>query len=279
MSALLTMLAGDGPILPRVMIVVAHPDDETIGLGAQLCRLRDVLLLHLTDGAPRDGADVRRAGFADPADYAAARRRELTAALAAGDAAGMRIASFGVPDREAFCDLSGLSRRLVARIAQERPTAVLTHAYEGGHPDHDAAAFAVHAACRLVRSSAAPREREARPEQAVPPPAIIEMPFYHAGNGGMEFGRFLPADSKEIVLRLDAAARRRKRFMRDRFATQRDVLAGFPLDAERFRAAPAHDFRRPPHDGPLLYEAWGWGITGDDWRRRATATLVGFGLD
>ena len=56
------------------MIVVAHPDDETIGLGAQLGRFEDALLVHLTDGAPRDGEDARNYGFASVADYAAARR-------------------------------------------------------------------------------------------------------------------------------------------------------------------------------------------------------------
>ena len=44
---------------------------------------------------------------------------------------------------------------------------VLTHAYEGGHPDHDAVAFAVHRAAR--RTSA----------------AVVEMPFYHAGPDGV----------------------------------------------------------------------------------------------
>ncbi len=86
-GALLAELAGDRSIATRLMIVVAHPDDETIGIGGQLRRLRDVSLLHVTDGAPRDGEDAGRHGFAALADYAAARRQELAEALAAGDAA------------------------------------------------------------------------------------------------------------------------------------------------------------------------------------------------
>ncbi len=54
-EAILARLAAGGPIAERVMIVVAHPDDETIGLGAQLRRFEDALLVHVTDGAPRDG--------------------------------------------------------------------------------------------------------------------------------------------------------------------------------------------------------------------------------
>jgi hypothetical protein len=34
-----------------------------------------------------------------------------------------------------------------------KPDIVFTHPYEGGHPDHDFTAFAVHAACRLTKST------------------------------------------------------------------------------------------------------------------------------
>lgn len=263
--ALLAVLASDRPILARLLIVVAHPDDETIGIGAQLRRLRDTLLVHVTDGAPRDGEDSRHHGFAEPADYAAARRRELAAALMAGEAAGLRTTELGMPDQEAFLDLPGLTRRVGEILQRECPAAVLTHPYEGGHPDHDAAAFAVHAACRQLAAG----DR----------PAIIEMPFYHAHDDQMVTGRFLLGDSEEVVIHLGEAELSRKRRMVDCFPSQREILSRFEIGPERFRLAPAYDFREPPHAGALLYETSGWGISGIDWRRQASQALDLLGLE
>src|SRR2546421_85307 len=44
-DAILGILAEGRALEQRVMIVVAHPDDETVGMGAQLGRLRDALLV------------------------------------------------------------------------------------------------------------------------------------------------------------------------------------------------------------------------------------------
>ena len=261
---LLAQLAGYEPICSRLLIVVAHPDDETITLGGQMWRLRDALLFHVTDGAPRDGEDAHRLGFTELQDYAAARQNELAAALVAGEANGVRTAALGVPDKEAFLDLADLSRWVLQCIWCERPAALLTHPYEGGHPDHDAAAFAAHAACRLAE----PHER----------PALIEMPFYHARDGRMVVGMFLPDPTDELVVPLGDMALLRKQRMVDCFRTQHGILRQFPLSPERFRMAPDYDFRQPPHAGALLYETFGWDVTAADWRLRATAALEALGL-
>lgn len=265
-AAILQNLAEGGVVEPPVMIVVAHPDDETIGMGAQLCRFRNALLLHITDGAPRDGHDAAAHGFAGIHEYAFARRVELYAALDAGKASAVQTEIMGIPDQEACLDLPTLTERIVPRIEQKRPAAIFVQPYEGGHPDHDASAFAVHAAARLI--AAAGRS----------PPAIIEMTAYHAAGPCLTTGTFLASDLPITTIQLSSADRARKRRMIDCFRSQRDLLAGFETEVERFREAPRYDFTQPPHSGELHYERLGWSITGGIWRGHARAALEALGL-
>src|SRR5262249_45196073 len=123
----------------RVAIVAAHPDDETIGLGGQFAALRNPMLVYVTDGAPRSLGPERE-------DYGRRRREELAAGLHAGGAADVDLREIGLADQEASFHLPELTTRLAHLFRERQPQVVLTHPYEGGHPDHDASAFAVHAA-------------------------------------------------------------------------------------------------------------------------------------
>ncbi len=246
----------------RWLVVVAHPDDEVLGCGALLARLSDVDLVHVTDGAPRDGADARRHGFETPAAYAAARWREARAALDLAGVPETRHHGLGVADQGAADRLADVALRLTPYVA--RADAVLTHAYEGGHPDHDAVAFAVHAAVRLVGEPRRP---------------IVEMPFYHAGPEGWVRQRFLPGSDDAVEhLALSGAEIALKRRMAACHATQGDTLAGFALDRELFRGAPAYDFAHLPHEGDLLYERHGWNLDRAGWLAAVRAAEADLGL-
>lgn len=254
----------------RALVVVAHPDDETIGAGAHLGRFAGVRILHTTDGAPRSGRDAEAAGCAGVIEYAALRRRELERALAHAGLKPDQLDSLGFADQDTSFHLAALTRLVLHRIEDWAPDVVLTHAYEGGHPDHDATAFAVHAACALLDGAA---------------PSIVEMAGYHGADGpdpgkSTSFQAFLPAPGIPIhTVTLDPAVRRLKRRMLDAHASQAATLAPFRDDVERFRRAPAYDFTGPPHPGPLNYDRFEWGMTGERWRGLAAEALRTLGLE
>lgn len=239
--------------MPRAMLVFAHPDDETVALGARLGRFASALFVHVTDGAPRNEQDSRAKGFAALDEYRQAREEELLCALAVAGLSEVRRERLEIPDQEASLNLTWLSRRLEQLLDEEKPEVVFTHPYEGGHPDHDACAFAAHRACALVGKA----ENTA--------PEIIEAAFYHSGPNGVEAGSFLPSApiSAEAVYPLIEEERQRKQARLACFTTQHETLSNFPLVDERYRIAPRYDFSRPPHAGPILYDQFPWGMTSE----------------
>ena len=215
-------------------------------------------LVHVTDGAPRSEGDAKRAGFADWQAYAGARRQELQAALAL---TGRPIAthSFAIADQGASLALVDGTARLAMLLAGMAPDLIVTHPYEGGHPDHDATAFMVHAAHKRLEGSPVP---------------LLEMTSYHRWEGAFVAGAFLPAPAvPERRISLSAEQRTLKERMFSCFHTQAHVLAAFPIGEERFRPAPAYDFTRSPTEEMLHYEQFDWGMSGQRFRELVAAAL------
>ena len=238
--------------MPRAMVVVAHPDDETIALGSRMGRFHEAHFVHITDGAPRNEQDSKAHGFSMLADYRRARAQELTDMFAKAGLDRVSRSSLNQSDQEAALNLVEIARQLVAHIGHHDPEVIFTHPYEGGHPDHDASAFSVHHAVELHRANGGKR------------PLIIEAPFYNAGPKGIGSGRFLEIAGTampEIVYQLSPAERDRKHALIACFTTQRETLKGFHEPTERYRIAPVYDFTLPPHHGEVLYDHYPWGMT------------------
>lgn len=246
--SVLDRLAAGARVAEPVAVVVAHPDDESLWAGAALRLLDNATLIHLTDGAPSDMADALRLGFASREDYRAARAAELEAALAALAVAPRRIA-YDIADQQVADDLAGLAARLTADLAGM--AAVITHPYEGGHPDHDAAAFAV--------ALAGVAEH-------------IEFACYPTVDGRRAFGRFWPDPGcPECVAPFDAATRDAVHAAIAAHESQAGVIGDWRPDCARYRHAPAYEFAAPPPPGLALYDGFGWAITAREFCARAWA--------
>jgi LmbE family N-acetylglucosaminyl deacetylase len=257
-------LFGTGDLNPttRCSVIVAHPADEIVGAGCLISKLVDVTILHVTDGAPLDVTEAKTAGFNRPSEYAEARKRECLSALAIADVPEDRVVDFGITDHCASEFLCDLTRRITTFLQQSRADIVVTHPYEGAHPDHDATAFATHAALRLMKHN------------GFTPPVLFEMALHPTGDGIGRVSDFLPgAEGETTTLLLDERATELKQRMFECLESQRQSLNASTLGPEKFRQPTAYDFTVPPQRGKLLYENFDWAPRSGDWQLLACKAL------
>ncbi|HVO64094.1 MAG TPA: PIG-L family deacetylase [Terriglobales bacterium] len=255
----------------RVLVLAAHPDDETIGTSAVLGRFPGATAVYLTDGAPSDPQfrSPRVSGSREL--YACVRAEEAASALSLVDVPQERILFLSGVDQEAIFRVGELIDEFVPILEDFKPSVIITHSYEGGHPDHDAAALVARLSAQMVRQNG-------------DAPDVLEMTSYHSAEGKRVAGQFLTPVSvlagsigPTVHLKLSAEERTRKARMLGCYVSQWHVLSDFPLEPEQLRPAPFYDFTRPPHDGPLWYESLHWPLSGTRWRELAEQILTEFG--
>jgi LmbE family N-acetylglucosaminyl deacetylase len=115
----------------RVVVLAPHPDDELIGCGGTLCRLRSagakVSILQATDGCRLQSLH----------DLPAARRKtiRLEEAARVASALGAELVSWGQEDARLRCSAETIAE-LVRVVARLRPTHVFTPFVGDRHADH-----------------------------------------------------------------------------------------------------------------------------------------------
>jgi LmbE family N-acetylglucosaminyl deacetylase len=247
------------------IVVAAHPEDETIGLGATMASSEKLTVLYLTTVCPGD--HVWRAPLIAPADELCSDpHEELRCAMKLAGVDPQRVRSLRIGEAAATETLVSLTRSMIDEIQRIAPPVVITHAYEGGHPDHDAVAFIVHAAAAML-------EREGNRV-----PVVAEMTSWHARDGELVTYEFLPSRMPVYTRVLTASEKELKRAMIECYVTRREVLAAFPLQVERVRLAPAYAFTEAPHTGTLWYELRGW-MQAAEWREHALRALLELGFE
>ena len=241
------------PLTPdgrRVVVVAAHPDDETLGAGGFLRAARatgaQVELVVATDGEAAFGAPSE--------DLGRARREELRDALGEIGLGDVVVHWLGLPDS----GLADCTAELAAALTPLLCDAdVCLFPWVGDpHPDHAAAGLAAFAA------APARTHRWAFPIWTLPrhTPEDADLPWHHAA-----------------VFALDADALAAKRRAIGRFGSQlapapgpeapilpADVLAHFDTDRELF-------FRMPPAaSAPLSRFTDLYGDGSDPWQTRTS---------
>jgi LmbE family N-acetylglucosaminyl deacetylase len=255
----------------RGLLLAAHPDDETIGASAALRRSKYWQVAYLTDGAPVELGLRSRSFNGSRGEYAAIRAEEAKCALKLAGIPAEHFRFMSAVDQESVYSIPKLVDEMLAIVREWHPEIVLTHPYEGGHPDHDTAALVARVSIQRMK------------QETGSAPFLVEMSSYHCNREGRRVvGDFLPTApvlegaitrSQTITVELTDDDRVRKSHMMACYKSQTPVLADFPLEPERLRIAPFYDFSQPPHFGQLWYEHLGWKMTGRDWRKYAAAVL------
>jgi len=252
---------------PYTIIISAHPDDETIGLGGTLKKISNAVFVYITNGAPKNPYFFSKAGFSDAESYSKARKNELYNALAIADFRSTDCIFLDIPDQESAFNIPAIVKELTNIFGSHEPDLVLTHPYEGGHPDHDSTALSVHMALQnnLRNNGYAP--------------VALEFTSYFGENGEIATNKFLEMGSYlQRGYILSENEQNNKKQMLNCFESQIEFLKIFSLEKELFRQIPDYDFTLAPHEGILFYENFDWGITGKQWREYAKNAIAQFGF-
>lgn len=214
----------------KVLLLVAHPDDESIACGGLLQRAGESLVIFAVDGAPPHYGFEKR--FGSLPNYSAARFREASRALSyLPRCSSRRLIRHGgtwFADQHLFQDLPEAFSSLAAQTRQFQPGLLVSHAFEGGHLDHDA--------CHVLARTLACAFHLAH----------LEFPLYWRTEQGRDvFQQFRDLQPGEFALQLSPAELFLKQKMLAEYRTQKDLTSVFRVQTERFRPVSESDFSKP----------------------------------
>lgn len=245
----------------QVVFVGAHADDEVIGYGTVLSQIPNALAIQVTDSAPKVPKHIEDPAAAErfKTRIRAVRRDELTAALNLAGHNPARRECLGEADQDVMNRMGATAAALAERFEKNKIAFVLTHAYEGGHPDHDAVAASVHLAKEIL----------ARKGIYI---GIIETPLYKGVPGDQtqriwqEFADGVSTSSEDTFIKiLTPREQALKRAMYAAHASQAHIFTNTFDDRELFRVAPNYDFSVPPNNGHVTNIFPEFGLTHEKW--------------
>ena len=228
----------------RILILAPHPDDEVVGCAAAIDRARAqgavVSVLFLTNGCL-----AREARWPwDRAQNAAAVERRRAEAMAAASFFGFTLLNWPSRATRRVCqDWHTIADEAAAAIKALKPDQCWLPAYEGGHPDHDAA-------------NALPLRLPTPAASAIP--VFLEYAEYNF-KGRRARPQCFPNQGADIeTLTLTEAEKERKAAGFALYASESRNLRGLLSGQEQFRPWQKKDYTKPPHKGVLWYRRFSW---------------------
>ncbi|MCY3020945.1 MAG: PIG-L family deacetylase [Planctomycetota bacterium] len=228
----------------RILLLIAHPDDEVVGCCAAIGRARaagaEVFGYVLTTGVParevlwcwqRGGHTAR-----------IATRREECRAVAA--LLGLSLVELqDLPTRTLRTSLLDVRGRLLDTLARRGMDTVWAPAYEGAHTDHDSANV-------LASSlSSGPQKADVR---------VFEYAEYNFFGGAVRSQSFPRTFGTETVLELSPEEVQRKRQAMALYCSAQRDLGYVRLERECLRPLAVYDYGQAPHAGTLFYQRFQW---------------------
>lgn len=228
----------------KPLAIYAHPDDEVIGAS---CALEyygaDVQLAFVTDGAPtlEDAPEYYHPNtpWQFGSEYIDLRRSE---ARDVGRILGVQneVQFLGLTDSSLHLETVNLLQMLRKLIVGTMPDLILTHAYEGGHLDHDLVSAAV---WKIINEA----------KMAV---SVCETPLYSIQKGQMTHNqKFARHDGWPTFTALPSEAKGKAM---SRYLSQQIDLKYFDpkvMEYYHFRTDPdLSTFRELPNGGETTYD-------------------------
>jgi LmbE family N-acetylglucosaminyl deacetylase len=212
----------NGPLksFRKTLVFAAHPDDETIACSGLLQRTQESFIVFAVDGAPPHYGYEKK--FGSLQQYSEERFREAGRALRSiPNSSFRRLTRQGKTwflDQHLFVNLPEAFASLL-QIAQEfSPDLLVSHAFEGGHIDHDA--------CHILA-------KEAANTLTLP---VLEFPLYWRNEERDDvFQEFRDHQQGEFALKLSEQELAIKARMLSEYQTQCNLTSVFRPQIERFR--------------------------------------------
>jgi LmbE family N-acetylglucosaminyl deacetylase len=223
----------------RILLLVAHPDDEVVACAASIARARaqgsTISALYLTHGCLAQEAlwSWQRKHYHE---YVAIRRAE---ADKAATALGLQPVGWADrPARHLWRDMPQVFQEITQAIDQYRPDQIWVPAYEGGNPDHDAL-NAIGFKCKSRLS-------------------VLEFAEYHFLGGKPHAQEFISTDDTTRTLALTVDERIAKKEALEIYKSEKKNLSYVGVTQESYRSLALYDYGHKPHQGTLWYERFQW---------------------